>query len=69
MNDKFLYAVTAQPICLLPKEIYIRAGSNAVLIGWGSLSNQKGIKKKAQESNNCLNIVNFFQIRRMCNKN
>lgn len=43
INNKSLYAVTAQPVCLLPREIYVKAGSNTVLIGWGKLSNQKGI--------------------------
>ncbi|XP_043502849.1 venom protease-like isoform X2 [Polistes fuscatus] len=59
------FEVTAQPVCLLPKEIYIRTGSNTVLIGWGRLSNQKDMLTMQQELNmvllpkqNCLDFLN-----------
>ncbi|XP_035729995.1 venom protease-like isoform X1 [Vespa mandarinia] len=59
------FEVTAQPVCLLPKEIYIRTGSNAVLIGWGKLSNQKDLLTMQQElkmillpKENCMDFSN-----------
>ncbi|XP_015186796.1 PREDICTED: venom protease-like isoform X2 [Polistes dominula] len=59
------FEVTAQPVCLLPKEIYIRTGSNTVLIGWGRLSDQKDMLNIQQElkmvllpKQNCLDFIN-----------
>ncbi|KAL2716796.1 venom protease-like isoform X2 [Vespula squamosa] len=59
------FEVTAQPICLLPRGIYIGAGSNTLLIGWGKLSNQKDTLTMQQElkmillpKQNCLDFLN-----------
>lgn len=40
----FFNSVTAQPICLLPKNNYIDVGINAILVGWGKFANRKGKK-------------------------
>nr|XP_050847379.1 brain-specific serine protease 4-like isoform X1 [Vespula vulgaris] len=59
------FEVTAQPVCLLPREIYVKAGSNTVLIGWGKLSNQKDLSTMQQElkmtllpKQNCWDFLN-----------
>ncbi|XP_031367833.1 chymotrypsin-like protease CTRL-1 isoform X2 [Apis dorsata] len=42
LKESIQYTVTAQPICLLPKNNYIDVGINAILVGWGKFANRKG---------------------------
>ncbi|XP_031367832.1 chymotrypsin-like protease CTRL-1 isoform X1 [Apis dorsata] len=41
LKESIQYTVTAQPICLLPKNNYIDVGINAILVGWGKFANRK----------------------------
>ncbi|XP_076237918.1 venom protease [Calliopsis andreniformis] len=40
LKEPIRYTVTAQPVCLVPRDNYINP-SNSVLVGWGKLSSQK----------------------------
>ncbi|XP_076764630.1 chymotrypsinogen B [Xylocopa sonorina] len=41
LKEPLQYTVTAQPVCLLPRDKYINVGVTSVLVGWGQLRNQK----------------------------
>lgn len=59
LEKSITFKGTAQPVCLLPREIYIETVSNVILIGWGRLSNQKGKDKNKALTENFY-IANLF---------
>lgn len=41
LKEPIQYTVTAQPVCLFPRDRYVTPSMSSVLVGWGTLSSQK----------------------------
>ena len=54
LKESIQYTVTAQPVCLLPRDGYVNVEMNPILVGWGKLASQKGKKITYNSIKQCI---------------
>ncbi|CAK9828023.1 Phenoloxidase-activating factor 1 [Anthophora retusa] len=65
LKEPIKYTVTAQPVCLPPRDKYVNVGVSSTLIGWGKLANQKvkackqqSLRMRILSNEECMNFYN-----------
>ncbi|XP_076477497.1 venom protease [Bombus vancouverensis nearcticus] len=73
LKESIQYTVTAQPVCLLPRDGYVNVGMNPILVGWGKLASQKVntckqqlLKMRIVSTEECMNYYNQGSTVELC---